>query len=34
MVFPEKNAVISMLSECRDSETLMSAIYEQLCPQL
>lgn len=34
MVFPDQNAVISMLSECRDSKTLMNAIYEELCPQL
>lgn len=34
IVFPDKNAVISMLSECRDSDTLMTAIYEELFPQL
>lgn len=34
IIFPDKNAVISMVSECRDSDTLMKAIYEELCPQL
>lgn len=34
IIFPDKNAVISMVSECRDSDTLMKALYEELCPQL
>lgn len=34
IIFPDQNAVISMVSECRDSDTLMKAIYEELCPQL
>lgn len=34
IIFPEKNAVISLVAECRDSDTLMRAIYDELSPQL
>ena len=30
----EKNAVISLVSECRDSDTLTKAIFEEIYPQL
>ncbi len=30
----DKNAVISMMSECRDEGTLMKAIFEEIWPQL
>lgn len=34
IVLPDKNAVISLVAECRESETLLKSIYELLCPQL
>lgn len=34
IIFPEKNAVISLVAECRDSDTLMRAIYDELASQL
>ncbi len=34
IVFPDKDAVISMVSECRKPDILMDAIYEELYPQL
>ena len=30
----EKNAVISLVSECRDSDALTKAIFEEIYPQL
>lgn len=34
IVLPDKNAVISLVAECRESEMLLKSIYELLCPQL
>ena len=34
IAFPEKDAVVSTISECRDGETLFRAIYDDLYPQL
>lgn len=34
IVFPDKNAVISVVAECRRGEELMRAIYDMLCPLL
>lgn len=34
IVIPDKDAVISLVSECRKSEVLMDAIYRELFPQL
>lgn len=34
IVFPDHNAVISVVAECREGEKLMKAIYDFLCPQL
>ncbi len=34
MILPEKGAVITFVSECRDGEGLLNAVYDELCPQL
>lgn len=34
IVFEEKNAVITTVAECRDGETLLKLIYDELYPQL
>ncbi len=34
IVFPDKDAVISIVSECRQGDKLMKAIYECICVQL
>lgn len=34
MILPEKEAVITFVSECRDAEGLLNAVYDELCPQL
>lgn len=34
IVLPDKDAVISVVSECRKTEELMNAIYEEICTQL
>ena len=31
MILPDKNAVISMVAECRNGEELMSALYDLVC---
>ena len=32
--YPDKNAVISMVAECRNGEELMSALYDLVCAKL
>lgn len=34
MILPDKNAVISMVAECRNGEELMSALYDLVCAKL
>lgn len=34
IIMPDKNAVISVAAECRKSDELMRAIYDEICPQL
>jgi len=34
IVLPDKNAVISVVAECRQGDKLMRAIYDELCTQL
>lgn len=34
IVFPDHNAVISVVAECRNGKELMNAIYDLICPQL
>lgn len=34
IVLPEKDAVISVVAECRQGEAMLRAIYDLLCPQL
>lgn len=34
IIFPDKDAVITIVAECRDSEALLKLIYEELYPQL
>ena len=34
MILPEKNAVITIVSECRDGAAMIRAMYDHLCTQL
>ena len=34
IIFPDYEAVVSLVSECRKGEELMDAIYGEICPQL
>ena len=34
MIMREKNAVVSIMAECRDSEALREAIFDEIYPQL
>lgn len=34
IIFPDKDAVITIVAECRDSEALLELIYKELYPQL
>ncbi len=34
IIFPEKEAVISLVSQCDDNDKMLKAIRETLCPQL
>ena len=34
MILPDKNAVVSLVAECRQGEALMRAVYDLVCSQL
>ena len=34
MVLPEKNAVVSLVAECRKGDELMRALYDLVCSKL
>ena len=34
MVLPEKNAVVSLVAECRKGEELMRALYDLVCAKI
>ena len=34
MVLPEKNAVVSLVAECRKGDELMRALYDLVCAKL
>ncbi len=34
IIFPDKSAVISVVANCYDGQSLLRAIYDDLCPQL
>ena len=34
MVLPEKNAVVSLVAECRKGKELMRALYDLVCAKL
>lgn len=34
MVLPEKNAVVSLVAECRNGDELMRALYDLVCAKL
>lgn len=34
MILPEKNAVVSLVAECRKGDELMRALYDLVCAKL